>query len=167
MGLTTRGYPYPEDAPTVPNDVPGDLLALAAAINADVGGLAASAQPRLVVASAVDDATYTSTSTAVVDLAGILSAPIVVGVTGMVLVLMSAQAFNSGAGQSSMFVVSNNGLIAAASRGFQVAGTDLVRATAHVLHFSTPGTTVTYTAKHQVTSGTGTWSRRRLELITF
>jgi hypothetical protein len=55
MPTTSRGYPYPTSGDDV--DVPGDLLALASAINTDVGNGLGSASAAIVNATAVFEGT--------------------------------------------------------------------------------------------------------------
>ena len=115
----------------------------------------------------------TTTSTTFTDLTGAAIGPTVTVTTGtMALVFIHGQMGNSGTGSARMaYDVSGATTIAAAdNRGnavFGVAGVTIATGTA-VLHFGgvalTPGSN-TFTAKYRVSSGTGTFSARRISVL--
>lgn len=117
--------------------------------------------------------TGTTTSTTFTDLTGAAIGPTVTVTTGtMALVFIHGQMGNSGTGSARMaYDVSGATTIAAAdNRGnavFGVAGVTIATGTA-VLHFGgvalTPGSN-TFTAKYRVSSGTGTFSARRISVL--
>lgn len=121
----------------------------------------------------LDTGSGTTTSTSFTDLdAPALVGPSVTVTTGVAaIVVVHATLSNSGTGSSRMaYDISGAGAVAAAdNRGigiFGVAGTGLVAGTT-VLHMSgslTPGVN-TFTAKYRVSSGTGTFSSRRIAVF--
>lgn len=124
-------------------------------------------------AGALDLASGTTTSTSFTDLdAPALAGPSVTVTTGVsAVVIVHCTLSNSGTGSARMaYDISGAGAVAAAdNRGigiFGVAGTSLVAGTT-VLHQSgslTPGVN-TFTAKYRVSSGTGTFSARRIAVF--
>jgi hypothetical protein len=122
---------------------------------------------------ALDTDSGTTTSTSFTDLDGpALAGPSVTVTTGVAaVVIVHCTLSNSGAGSARMaYDISGAGAVAAAdNRGigiFGVAGTGLVAGTT-VLHKSgslTPGVN-TFTAKYRVSSGTGTFSSRRIAVL--
>jgi hypothetical protein len=121
----------------------------------------------------LDTGSGTTTSTSFTDLDGpALAGPSVTVTTGVAaVVVVHATLSNSGTGSSRMaYDISGAGAVAAADNLgigiFGVAGTGLVAGTT-VLHMSgslTPGVN-TFTAKYRVSSGTGTFSSRRIAVF--
>jgi hypothetical protein len=121
----------------------------------------------------LDSGSGTTTSTSFTDLDGpALAGPAVTVTTGVAaVVVVHGTMSNSGTGSARMaYDISGASSVAAAdNRGigiFGVAGTGLVAGTT-VLHMSgslTPGVN-TFTAKYRVSSGTGTFSSRRIAVF--
>jgi hypothetical protein len=122
--------------------------------------------------SGADLASGTTTSTTYTDLTGASVGPSVSVVHGPnVLVIVRGSVENSGAGSARMgYAISGaNSLAAADNRGIHVfggAGVNVGCSDASFLGSLTPGTS-TFTAKYRVSSGTGTFSARRLLVIPF
>lgn len=122
--------------------------------------------------SGADLATGTATSTSYTDLTGASVGPSVTIEHGPnVLVVVRGSLENSGAGSARMgYAISGaNSLAAADNRGIHVfggAGINVGCSDASYLSSLTPGTS-TFTAKYRVSSGTGTFSARRLFVVPF
>lgn len=119
-----------------------------------------------------DLAAGTTTSTTYTDLTGASVGPTVSIEHGPnVLVIVRGSLENSGAGSARMgYAISGaNSLAAADNRGahiFGVANVNLGASDVSLLGSLTPGTS-TFTAKYRVSSGTGSFSARRLIVMPF
>jgi hypothetical protein len=124
------------------------------------------------VVSGSDLSSGTTTSTTYTDLTGSSVGPAVTCVTGpSALVIVRGSLENSGAGSARMsYDVSGAHVQAAADNRsvsvFGSAGVNVGAAEVALLSSMTPGTN-TFTAKYRVSSGTGTFSSRRIMVIPF
>lgn len=110
--------------------------------------------------------TQTSSSTSFVDLATVgPTLTMTTGVRG--LILWGCQLFNSSAAAQTYMSFTGANVTASASLAVQNTGTGGIQAAYSLfLNGMTAGSN-TFTAKYSVSSGTGTWQDRRMQLLPF
>lgn len=111
-------------------------------------------------------ATQTTASTSFVDLATV--GPTLTSTTGArALVLWGAQLWNNTAAAFSYMSYTGGGNTASSTFAVQNAGTGAIQASyTHFVGGATPGSN-TFTNKYAVSSGTGSFSDRRMQLVPF
>lgn len=126
---------------------------------------------RAAVAAVLQPAAETTSSTTYVDLATVTSVTVTVGPNGRVLLNLSAEFFANTVGVTCYVSVSVSGATSRAATDGQAlvltvptTSTVFQASRSMVLTGLTPGST-TFSIKHRVSSGTGTFSRRELIAI--
>lgn len=165
MPITARGYPTPVDAPGVPNDVPGDLLALATAIDGDVSGLSAASQLKITTAQGVINTAESTTSTGFTNLATVgPDASVTPGPSGVVLVIAAADIDVTSGGTG---IIGINQFLAA---DFNITGRVASAATETGLliyrYVLQAGVAQNFRQVYATTAGTATFRRRRIIAIS-
>lgn len=148
-----------------------NLLLTPAALATQTGQIFAANGANSVVARYPDfgntvSTSQTTTSTGFVDLATV--GPSLTSTTGTrALILWGAQLTNNTGAAFSYMSYTGGGNTASATFALQSSGTAAIQASyTHFIGGATPGSN-TFTCKYAVSSGTGTFSDRRMQLVPF
>lgn len=148
-----------------------NLLLTPAALATTAGQIFTASGPNAVAARYPDfgntvSTAQTTSSTSYVDLATV-GPSLTTTTSARALVLWGCQLWNSSAAAQTYMSYTGGGNTASGTFAVQNTGTGPIQASyTHFVGGATPGSN-TFTAKYAVSSGTGNWSDRRLQVVPF